>query len=92
MGHHLCITIDDQTVMNTDVGTWTATPPDLTKLNLRGGGNKPQPWLQAIMFTIAKLATEQLAGQTAGTTNANGRTDIVVTTRGNGWDMSTTTS
>lgn len=54
MGHHLCITIDDQTVMNTDVGTWTATPPDLAKLNLAGGSTKPQPWLQAIMFTIAK--------------------------------------
>lgn len=84
MSHHLSITIDDDTVMDSDIGTWTHTPPDLTKLNLRGGGTKPQPWLQAIMFTVAKLATEQLSGQTTG----NGRTDIHVTTRTNGWDMS----
>lgn len=82
---HLRITIDGQTLMDANPGQWTHTPPDLSKLNFNAG-SVDQPYMLTIQGIVAKRAIEAIAG------HARGNTDITVTTRADGWDMSTTTS
>jgi hypothetical protein len=75
------IAIDGKTVMDSDPGQWSTQPPDLASLQNLGGGAQPQPWMQAIMITLAKVATEAMAGVKGGDTS------IEVTTRAGGWTM-----
>lgn len=75
------ITIDGNLVMDSNPGQWSTTPPDIEGLKLEGGGNTPEPWMQAIMITLARVATEALAGAKAGDTA------ITATTRKGGWTL-----
>lgn len=82
---HLRVIINGQTLMDANPGEWTHTPPDLTKLNFNAGAID-QPYMLTIQGIVAKRAIEAIAGHTQG------NTEITVTTRTNGWDMSTTTT
>ncbi|MEE3066586.1 MAG: hypothetical protein VYA67_22035 [Actinomycetota bacterium] len=86
----MTITVDGDTLMDADTGQWTTKPPELEQLNLRGGGNNPQPWLQTIMFILAKAGITALSGQTTTEPDnrwtmtvetTNGHTNITVTTK-----------
>ncbi|AWH14491.1 hypothetical protein HWB60_gp097 [Mycobacterium phage TChen] len=77
------ITIDDKTLMDADPGTWTTTPPDIETLKQHLGGiDEPEPYMQAIMLTLAKVATLAMVGK------QQPNTTIAVTTRPTGWTLS----
>lgn len=76
--------VDGETLMDADPGEWSSNPPDVSALNLRAG-NKPEPWMQTILFTVAKTGIDALSG------GQTGDTDIVVTTVEDGWDMTVRT-
>lgn len=78
---HIRITIDDEVVMDADPGQWSVTPPDVASLQLKGGGTTPKPWMQAVLLTLASVATLAMAGKPAGDTV------ITVTTRDGGWTL-----
>lgn len=84
----IIITVDADTLMDADPGTWSSTPPDMDSLKAalaqRGGDN--QPWMMSILYTIATVAPKVLMGQDAGDTT------IAVATRADGYDMSVTTT
>ncbi|CPX29539.1 Hypothetical major facilitator transporter [Mycobacteroides abscessus] len=75
---HITITIDGDTLMDADPGSWRSTPPDIESLKLKTGG---QPWGIALMGAVAEAATLSMANLT-GTDTA-----IMVTTRDNGWTL-----
>jgi hypothetical protein len=74
------ITIDGDTVMDSDPGDWSLTPPDIDSLKLKATG-PGKPWGLAVMSTIADAAPRALAGHTIGNTT------ITVTTTSTGWTM-----
>ena len=78
---HITVTIDGDTIMDADPGTWSTTPPDINALGFRGRSSQPEPWRQLIMLTIAETATLALAGKPGVNTHIN------VTTRTDGWTM-----
>lgn len=82
------ITVDADTLMDADPGTWSVTPPDMDglKASLAQRGGENQPWMMSILYTIATVAPKVLMGQDAGDTT------ISVTTRSDGYDMSVTTA
>ena len=80
---HIRITVDGNVLMDVDPGEWSTTPPDIARLKLSGEG---QPWMLAIMASVAKAATLALAGK------AGQDTAIGVTTRPAGWTMSVDTA
>ncbi|OHT87130.1 MFS transporter [Mycobacteroides saopaulense] len=75
---HITITIDGDTLMDADPGSWRSTPPDIEALKLKSGG---QPWGIALMGAVAEAATLSMANLPATDTT------IVVTTRDNGWTL-----
>lgn len=50
------LTIDDEVVMNNDLGTWSTEPPALTDLKLKTGN---QPWAIPAIQVIAHAAIHQ---------------------------------
>ncbi len=75
---HITITIDGETIMDADPGTWRSTPPDVEALKLKSSG---QPWGIALMGAVAEAATLSMANLPATDTT------IAVTTRNNGWAL-----
>jgi hypothetical protein len=49
------IRIDDELLFDDDLDVWQATPPDAFRDMLRPGA-QPQPWMKAIMVTMADAA------------------------------------
>ncbi|AXQ65015.1 hypothetical protein HWC44_gp102 [Mycobacterium phage ThetaBob] len=77
------ISVDDKVLMDADPGTWTTTPPDIESLKQHlGGVDEPQPYMQAIMLALAKVATYAMVGKQQPSTT------IAVTTRPTGWTLS----
>lgn len=75
---HITITVDGDTLMDADPGSWNSTPPNIDSLKLKLGG---QPWGIALIGAVAEAGTLSMANL-PGTD-----TTIVVTTRDNGWTL-----
>jgi hypothetical protein len=73
------ITVDGNVLMDADPGTWSSAPPNMMPLQL--GKPDPDPWMVAMMPTVAKVATEAMAGKKPGDIT------ITVTTDDNGWTL-----
>lgn len=71
---HTRITIDNNVVLNSDLGDWQQQPPDFVQAQLRPGA-KPQPWMKALLVTMAEAAA------TDQPLTAN------ITTRAGGWTL-----
>lgn len=70
---HLHITIDDQTVLDGDLGEWTTNPPQLITEQLTNP--KPQPGMKALMLALTEAAIH------------NQPTHINLQNRPNGWTL-----
>lgn len=46
------ITIDGETVMDSDCGTWTSTPPELVATHMQ----QPKPWSRPLLMVVADAA------------------------------------
>lgn len=72
---HLKISIDDQVLMDGDIGQWTAEPPrGVQDLVSKASGNT-DPWHQAILVVM----THTIAAQKNAT--------ITVNTQADGWTL-----
>lgn len=77
---HLSITVDDRVIMDGDLGAWTTEPPELKTIidQVKRKGMNAEEWMLDILNHVAKVGS-----------GARSRR-IVVTTRGDGYDLNVT--
>lgn len=56
---HIHIEVDGAVLMDGNPGDWTSNPPEMDKLQLKGG--TPDPWMVALMPSVANAVTKTLA-------------------------------
>lgn len=52
---HVRVIVNGETLLDEDLDAWQATPPDAFKDALKPGA-KPEPWMTAILVTMADAA------------------------------------
>lgn len=50
------LTVNDDVILDGDLGEWTDNPPALLTDQLKAGA-KPRPWMRAVLLTVADFAT-----------------------------------
>jgi len=76
----LKVTIDNETVIDGDTGTWVAQPPEFIAKQMDAALNsdvKPSPWMRALMLVIAETAMTDTA------------TGVEIKTWDEGWSLTT---
>ncbi|OMC52537.1 hypothetical protein A5742_16445 [Mycolicibacterium fortuitum] len=84
---HIHIEVDGDVLMDGNPGEWTSNPPEMDKLQLKGG--TPDPWMVALMPSVANAVTKTLANMpitprhwTLTVDETPDRVNITVNTRG----------
>lgn len=75
----LHVTIDGQTVIDGDMGQWSADPPEILREQLAANAT-PRPWMRCLLMVVANAALTDTD------------TEVVVRTGDNGWTMEVTES
>ena len=76
----LKVTIDDETVIDGDTGTWIEQPPEFIAKQMDAALKsdvKPSPWMRALMLVVAETAMTDTA------------TAVDVKTWDEGWSLTT---